>query len=479
MIHGVFGKLGAGKGLAVMDMIAEELLSGFRDIVTNVPVMVVPWVNGQGIPQIGLRAYLHEKLGSASSEDVLDHIIGRLRIMLDIDDGADLYMWRRDGDTGEWFKLEVSKFNEKGLAERFDASVIKSRHCQPVMVVTDEAWQFFPNNGGWQRAPILTFYSKQQRKLKDEWFIVTQHPSDVDQTLWNIAQDFWVCRNMGMERLGMFRKPAYFSIKVYLTIPTKSNPIFSHEIIRRLDKRLSQCYDTTAGVGFSGGHAGDAGQKRKGFNVLWILIGVVVLLSILAFLPHFLGKGAGALIRHTLQPQSPRAWSGMPVVSNVVASGSSILPQMLVPAHKSEMESRIDDKTNGDFPNVEPVYMAGWAQNGGKFTVMLTDGRQYESGDGELGKLAKTYCVVNGQRYDLYIDDPRKRPPQNDSFLQTPVQYVPAVQANGYYVPPRPVNQIEIIPFGNRRQPNQLPPEELGNENQDPFQTANQNQTRR
>ena len=38
MIHGVFGKLGSGKGLHVMEIIAAELISGFRDVVTNVPV---------------------------------------------------------------------------------------------------------------------------------------------------------------------------------------------------------------------------------------------------------------------------------------------------------------------------------------------------------------------------------------------------------------------------------------------------------
>src|SRR5260221_10940041 len=180
MIHGVFGKLGSGKGLLVLDIIFKELMDGFRDVVTNVPIRIVPWVNGQGLPQIGLRAYLIEKLGSAASDDFVDEILKRVLVIEDIDQGPDLFMWRRDGDTGEWFKLEVTKNDEKGRPERFDANQIKSRHCAPVLCVTDEAWQFYPNNGGWARVPLLPFYARQQRKLRDEWYIVTQHPTDVD-----------------------------------------------------------------------------------------------------------------------------------------------------------------------------------------------------------------------------------------------------------------------------------------------------------
>jgi len=389
MIHGVFGKLGAGKGLLVMDIIAKELLEGYRDIVTNVPLRFMPWVNGQGIPQIGLKQYLIEKMGASVSVEEIELMLLKVKVIEDIDQGHDLFMNRRDGDTGEWFKLSVSTVDEKGKPARFDATEVKKRHCLPILCVTDEAWAFYPNNGGWSRVPLLTFYSKQQRKLRDEWYIVTQHPTDCDNVLWNIAQDFWVCRNHGMERMGIFRQPAMFRVIVYLSNPSKGNAIRSHEFYKVLDKKLSQCYDTTAGVGISGGHAGDSGQKRKGLHIAWLGVAVLVFVVALASVPHFIGHATGKWIaKTTAMPASAQAWA---------LQSKSIHP---LPSDAS------DGKLSYTYDNTNTLTCVGYTRVGNDWLVFLSDGRTFSALAGEVDYIHKREVKLLGVVYPVVARQP-------------------------------------------------------------------------
>ena len=400
MIYGIFGKLGSGKGLYVVDVIADELLHGFRDVVTNVPLRPMPWVSGQGIPQIGLRQYLLEKLGAGGSPEDADAILKRVLVIEDIEQGADLFMWRRDGDTGDWFKLTVTKTDEKGRPERFDGEEIKKRHSAPVLCITDEAWQFYPNNGGWSRVPLLPFYARQQRKLRDDWYIVTQHPTDVDTVLWNIAQVFGVCRNHGMERMGMFRQPSMFRVVFYLTNPAKGNAIRSHESMKSLDKRLSQCYDTTAGVGIAGGFKGDANQKRKGLHIAWLGVGVVLLVGLLAAVPHFLGKAASSWIGHTVAPpKDVRAWAGL---SNAPASGT--ISKETQPNQKSVMPEPTAEGIDPD------VFCTGYIVRGRSCTAFMSDGSRIESRSGRLKMITEDFIIADGRRIPVRPAPMEKKP---------------------------------------------------------------------
>jgi hypothetical protein len=420
MLHGIFGKLGSGKGLLVMKYIAEELLNGFRDIVTSVPVRVLPWVNGQGIPQIGLRAYLAEEMAGILSEAELDNLLCRLLVKEKVEDGWDLFLWRRDGNTGEWFKLETSHPNEKGLDTRIDFEPIKGRCCSPCMVVTDEAWQFYPNNGGWSRSPILPFYARQQRKLRDEWHIVTQHPTDIDSVLWNITQDFKVCRNHGMERMGIFRQPEVFSVKVYRTNPAKGGAVLVNEEFHRLDKRrLAQCYDTTAGVGIVGGFKGDAGQKRKGLHIAWAFAGVVLLVVGLFLVPVMMGKGTGWFLKKAMAPVNPGKWSGIPVKTNGVQStavSAFMGASGVVPAAESRVALAVQ-KTGvsaadvpvpilPDYPTVaaahtNELYCTGFATLGRTVTVFLSDGSTVDTDSGRIKTVAMDYVILDGVKLQV------------------------------------------------------------------------------
>ena len=431
MIYGIFGKLGSGKGLYVVDVIAEELLHGFRDVVTNVPLRFAPWVNGQGTPQIGLRQYLVEKLGAGGSLDEADAILQRVKIIEDIDQGNDLFMWRRDGETGEWFKLTVTKVDDKGRPERFDGEEIKKRHCAPVLCVTDEAWQFYPNNGGWSRVPLLPFYARQQRKLRDDWYIVTQHPTDVDTVLWNIAQLFGVCRNHGMERMGMFRQPSMFRVVFYLTNPAKGNAIRSHESYKTLDKRLSQCYDTTAGVGIAGGFKGDANQKKKGLHIAWLGVGLLLLVGLLAAIPHYLGKAAASWIGHTVTPpKDVRSWAGL---TNAATSGGQ--PKESGP---TQAPTAVAATTADIAPD---AYCTGYVVRGRSCTVFLSDGSKIESRSGRLKLITEDFIIADGRRIPVRPAPPEKKPEPSQNASQ-PEQSIPEPAP----MPKPEVNRVQITP---------------------------------
>jgi hypothetical protein len=387
MIHGVFGKLGSGKGLYVMQIMCEELITGNRDIVTNVPLRQLPWVNGQGQPQIGFVSYL-------ASKGLENFDWGRVHVIEDMDNGFDLFMWRRDGETHEWFKMTADHPDDKGRDSRFDPGEALKRHCQPVLIVTDEAWAFYPNNGGWSRSPLLPFYGRQSRKLRDEWYIVTQHPTDVDSVVWNIAQDFTVCRNHGMERMGIFRQPSMFRTITYLTNPVKGNAVRSHEAYHRLDaKGLAQCYDTTAGVGFTGGFKGDAGGKRKGLHIGWLLVAVLVGVVFLAFVPTIMGRAASMFFGHALpKPKNVNSNSG-----TSDRQGGSPGPSLNLGGMAQNLASPVNHVSD-PATNIE-VWCIGYCFVDRQPIVFLSDGSTVMADSGRIQTVAKGYVVVDGHRY--------------------------------------------------------------------------------
>jgi hypothetical protein len=366
-------------------------------------------------------------------------------------------MWRRDGETGDWFKIEVSKVDEKGRAERFDAEVIKKRHCAPILCVTDEAWQFYPNNGGWSRCPLLSFYARQQRKLRDEWFIVTQHPTDVDSVFWNIAQDFWVCRNHGMERMGIFRQPAMFRVIVYLTNPARGNAIRSNEFYRRLDKKLSQCYDTTAGVGISGGFKGDSNQKKSGIHFAWILVGVAAVVVVLCAVPIMLRKAVTPMMTHTLtggrdaKPAEKAPKQSLPPPS--VSQPSQDDLSDLMPGHPSH--------SDGHREKEEPLLATGYTFLGGSPSVFLSDGSTVEPP--ELQFITKTYVLVNGKKLKFRYPKLSEKTDWNvpaPNFPVSPPQVVgtPNLPETDLSPDPRPVNQADVTYIGQAHRYSAPPP---------------------
>ena len=360
MIRGVYGKLGGGKGLVVVEEIATELGSGYRDVVTNVPLRLDPWVNGRGEAQKGLLAYLRAKYG--------DDFNARARVLVidDVEELATLFLWRRSPHKARnlteseeprqwareaaargWFRLSTT--GTGGIESAFDARELEG--CLPCLIVTDEAWKCYKTatlkKGGEE---IVDFYGRQQRKLRDEWSVVTQHHADLAPIFARVAQSHCVVRNHGMERLGMFRQPAVFRVRQYTSEP-KASAKCERETVFRLDvKGLAQTYDTSAGVGMAGGMQADHGARRKGIHIAWLGVAVMLLIVGLMAVPPLLGKatlrglqaaGPAVTVPRTGLPETvpnnspplpvvpapavpPAVEAGAPVVADAYASGMGV-----------------------------------------------------------------------------------------------------------------------------------------------------------
>lgn len=194
---------------------------------------------------------------------------------------------------------------EEGKAARFDAEPVKEVKCQPVLIATDEAWQFYPAREFSKTAPIVQFYARQNRKFRDEWFIVSQSVKDVDVALQRICQDFTRCRNHAMEKMFIFRQPSVFHTTVYNDPQCQMK---QGEAYFKLDiKGLAQCYDTSAGVGIAGGMAADRGEKKKGLHWAWLLAAIVLAGALLITFAFSGGRLFRSYARHSVRETSKEA----------------------------------------------------------------------------------------------------------------------------------------------------------------------------
>jgi len=393
MIHCVYGKLGSGKGICLMDWQASELVTGFRDIVTTVPVRLGPWVNGAGEAQMGLTAFLNREHGETFDVEnrllvVPNDVDSKLLFLLRRDPAArrvtPKYLldrlssdgeprWFEDAAARGWFMCEPHLHNGRPVA--FNPNDTKG--CAPLMVVNDEAWQAFPVRGG-EESGIIDFYARQQRKLRDEWYLVTQHHDDLHCVFARIAQDHTVCRNHGKERMGVFRQPALFRTQTFLQMPRPGAKVF-HETSKRLNfKGLAQCYDTSAGVGVQGGFAADIGDKGKGIPFVWLIISIVVGLLILASLPILLGKGSGWFLRKAMGQNVNTAAIRETVKTNRVTglgastnAGARVLRSWGPNANST-----------ASVTPVSTVFLTGVVNVPGRESVFLSDGRVMSRAEG-------------------------------------------------------------------------------------------------
>jgi hypothetical protein len=402
MIHCVYGKLGSGKGLYVMKRIEEELVYGWRDIVTNVPLRFAPWVNGKGVPQMGLIAYLNRQYG-----DTFD-ASNRIKVIpadAPVEEQQMMFLWRRrrewaDGED-PWVKLELTR-----RAEAVSFSTEGAKGCSPLLIVNDEAWAHFPVKAFGQASgatvvPVIEFYGRQQRKFQDEWYLATQHHDDLHHVFERITQDHTVCRNHGMEKIGMFRQPKKFCTKLFYTMPGKSAKCFHESYFSLPDDGLAQCYDTSAGVGMTGGFAADK-VRSTGLHWGWGIAALLVGMALLAMLPWFMGHSAGNWLTKLMNPhgKNPYAWAG---ISNPVPGSASPPPVQQVSTSVAPI------RVSGQVPD-SSVTLTGLAVFGGEARVMLSDGSVLLSGDKRLGtiEVKRGIAVVDGK--PLYLGAKSRQP---------------------------------------------------------------------
>lgn len=398
MITIVTGPPGNGKSLLEQSVTVEEWLFGCRDIVTSTPVRILPWVTGDGRIMMGLKAYCQNVLRKEFPDPVVIRpgivAAGRLLVVEDEEELGSLFMWRRDRNTGEWFKvrwdLETEQFNREDLARIGAAGQF---------IITDEAWKCYSSRRWKDSEKVTEFYGRQHRKFGDDWHLVSHSHKDLDVQINRMAQQWQICTNFGLRRIGIFRQPSVFQVRTFYEPPSSVSARPFHTVVRRLDVRVAQTYDTSAGVAVGGGRGADVKRRRKGLSLVWLFIAVGVGLVFLLMLPRILRGGFNRYLRSGLGLQASNGKQGVsPGGSAVRVSATNEMVvatnQPVSAAHGAGGEP-VSDVASG-----EKVQLAGWFLNDNKLRVLYSDGRM-ERVTRELRRVPGGRWRVDGVEYEM------------------------------------------------------------------------------
>jgi len=298
-IHAISGKPGGGKGDEALRRIINELRFGERPVVTNFAIRLSPWVRQVGSwgrrkfkPEIGLRAYLLQTYGKDFDCDKRVFALGESE--------ARTFYLRRVTEGGECVTLDHSRDESNNVTSFVQTDATGGG----ILYVLDECWRDFGSRDWQTTGKGLIFYNAQHRKFGDTVLFVTQHTKQVETALRQMAQDFAVVVNMSKRKLGLFRQAAIFLVITYAEPPTgiMSEPL-SREFFT-LDKAgLGGCFDTSAGIGVSGGSAADIFERAKGLP-WWLIPLLFIALAIGIF---YVGSSVPALTKYFYSSRMTKA----------------------------------------------------------------------------------------------------------------------------------------------------------------------------
>lgn len=310
---GYLGKKRSGKTANMFyHEVIDELLTGRRDIVTNVRIF----------PEL-LNEWIQRR-----HPDVESRFVQRVRV-LDRDQVQRFWRYRGRLPDGSWYDVPESNIDAKTGWIDFSG-----KPETPVLYAIQELHLYF-NARNWVKTGMPTmFWASQFAKFGDRFAYDTQNFDQVDKQLRNLTDSYRLCQNAGRRAvLGIFRGTVgNLEWREFDHYPPRPGSFTQERGVTRLDvKGWAACYDTTSGAGIVGGESGDKGQVRKGVNLIWILpILAAVLICLFIFVPRAFGyvtqkavTGMLAPVRSvtnrlasSLIPQAPVTAS---VVSNVAA----------------------------------------------------------------------------------------------------------------------------------------------------------------
>lgn len=250
------GVPGEGKSMFGSHLLIEELISGTRHIVTNLPLNL-------------------EALNAAFLERFDNGCISDRVTMVDDDELKQIFT----------------------LKDRYPA--------EGRLFVLDEAHIAF-NARAWQTTGSdVLFYLSQHRKLGDDVIVITQAAGNLDKQFRSVAQTFVRCRNHATKRAGMFRGRERFTANYFEDEMMKGDP--SQVTTYEIDWRAN-CYDTAKGVGIAGSNA-DKGAKRKGISIWWGVAAAVAGVAFIGAIPSIFGHFLSPVIvgdTEIVQPLAPK-----------------------------------------------------------------------------------------------------------------------------------------------------------------------------
>lgn len=417
-IHFISGKPGGGKSLYSVRLIVDELIKGNRPVVTNVPLKL-----GR------LNEFLQTKYpsafetGSFSIRGIGDgadplqvvsrHVSDRVTL-IDEDEMARFFTFRGNG-----VRLSSVNNSEWKSGKRPDYSAVKD---SGVFYVLDEVHIAFNSRAWADTGHEVLYYLSQHRKLGDDVVCITQAISNVDKQFRSVAQDFTYIKNLGKQKMGMFRLPSVFTRSTYAQPATDTSKAMESGSFTLDVSGLASCYDTAKGVGIHGRAGADTNSRKKGLHWLWFAVGFpVALWALFHFVPRF-----GA---HILSPSYP---SKKPV-SVESQSASSVSPSK--PSHSLASDTDSPSQYSASQTNQPDLYCTGYMFLNGRPLAFLSDGTTWQFPSVQMIK--EHSLVINGKEYLL-------RP----GHAQSDYQPEPAPYSGGVVIPRRPINDAQVTVIG-------------------------------
>jgi hypothetical protein len=401
-LYFVCGKVGAGKSYRGVVSIVDQLLHDERLIVTNLPLNLGALADflARRHPARDICLMDHRRPGRPGEEMDADGMVfepSRIR-MLQEDELAEFYRVRHQA-AEKAPRIEHEKGNRNPVCLDFSQWLKGGKFSGRGVIYHLDELQLFYNVRKYADAPDeFPFYLSQHRKLGDDIYVYTQQPQNVDKMFRSFTQEFIYVVNIGKKRVGPFAAPKIFRFAAYPEPFTgQVGQICQYSGYFRMDYELAATYNTAAGIGIEAAKA-DVGSKVKGLHWRWLLL-LPVLLSFSIFGFHWIG---GVWVKAVLPGSKKQAVaSGVRPVGPVAAPPAVNVPPAAPPASPGVSVENGLPSNGGDNVIVDKeVFMYGWAAQGGKMRVALSDGRLVGLEDG-LMRVTRTYCVVQGRVYRM------------------------------------------------------------------------------
>ncbi|HEY3760339.1 MAG TPA: zonular occludens toxin domain-containing protein [Verrucomicrobiae bacterium] len=402
-LYFVCGKVGAGKSYRGVVSIVDQLVHDDRLIVTNLPVNLGKLADflAKRYPERNICLLDHRRPANPSEEADADGMVfeaSRVRV-LDEGELAEFYRIRHQASE-KVPRIEREREDRNPVCLDFSQWLKGGKFSGRGIIYHLDELQLFYNVRRYADAPDeFPFYLSQHRKLGDDIYVYTQQPQNVDKMFRSFTQEFIYVVNIGKKRVGPFAAPKIFRFAAYPEPCTgQIGQVCQYSGYFRMDYELAATYNTAAGIGIEAAKA-DLGSKVKGLDWRLLLLAPLILalfffafrwgggLWVKSVLPEVKGKPAASRVRSIVAPSTGQ--------SNAPLTAPAAVPD------KKPYSADIDSiDTN--------IYMVGWALEGKKPHVALSDGRWAGQEDG-LTQVTPNYCIIHGRIYRMRSLDERLR----------------------------------------------------------------------
>jgi len=411
-INFISGKPGGGKSMYAVRLLINELRTTKRDIVTNLPLK---------LPE--LAEYMEKEFGDTFN------MIERIERLSDDEIGT---FWLH---RGRGRRLEKRIDRELRGRKLSVVDYTQAAEWGGVFYAIDEIHIAF-NSRKWQETgEDCIYFLSQHRKLGDEWFLTAQNTKQIETSLRQLAQDFWLVRNHGKMRVGPFRQPDMMTITIYDKAPTDGNSVVAMERRAvRLDKKgLGSCFDTSGGTGVVGGRSADLLERKRGVPFYALIVVAILALVALVNMPNFAGMAAAKVFNIGDKSAKPKLGPAPSAENPPIPSKTNSFFSLAAGNLGAKHESKVQDE---DKPPV--VMFAGSVWTGGGYSVLLSNGRIIRVKQG-FSQLPNGDWWVDGIVYPEAIVPPSTNEPAPVVHQPLPTQ-----------APAAPVAEVQVHYFGRR-----------------------------